>query len=280
MSGQNYHQALRKILQRAGEAILEVYYEAGEMEIQSKDDDSPLTLADQRAHQIILEGLTAIDGTIPVLSEESELKSYTERKHWQRYWLVDPLDGTKEFIGRNGEFTVNVALIEQGEPIAGWVYVPVESVLYYGWAGSQSVACKEQKGKISAITTRALNRSAPLDVVASRRHGGEELGVMLEKAKASFPEVQLNSYGSSLKICMVAEGLADWYPRLAPTSEWDTAAAHAILLAAGGALIDDLLNPLVYNQKESILNPFFHALGDRVELRCNREFWLDLLVLN
>ncbi|WP_020407073.1 3'(2'),5'-bisphosphate nucleotidase CysQ [Hahella ganghwensis] len=267
-----YHQSLRAIMHRAGDAILEVYSAAEGVEVMTKDDDSPLTIADQRAHKIIVEGLRELDSSIPVLSEESDLQDYEIRRQWQRYWLVDPLDGTKEFINRNGEFTVNIALIESGRPVAGWVYVPVKEKLYYGWShDGQHEAFLEESDKVETISRRRLNPEGKVVVVASRRHGGEALQGMLEKAQQVFSEVDLQSIGSSLKICLVAEGKADWYPRLAPTSEWDTAAAHAVLLGAGGVMVDTELASLEYNQKESILNPFFHALGE------TNEIWQSLL---
>jgi len=271
VTGNSYHEAVRNIVMRAGEEILDVYYSSDELEIQSKQDDSPLTIADQRAHRVIVDGLTALDPAIPVLSEEAELVAFAERQHWQKYWLVDPLDGTKEFIGKNGEFTVNIALIEHGHPLAGWVGVPVKSVLYYGWCGADKAAFKEHDGIVTNINTRPLDTERPLDVVASRRHGGESLVLLLEKARKIFPDIELNNFGSSLKICMVAEGAADWYPRLAPTSEWDTAAAHAVLVGAGGSVVNDQFEPLTYNQKESVLNPFFHAFGRTDDL------WLKLV---
>jgi len=258
-----YHDALRRIVHEAGTSIMDVYTSAEGVEVITKTDDSPLTIADQRAHKIIVAGLQSLDDSIPVLSEESELPSFVERRQWRRYWLVDPLDGTKEFINRNGEFTVNIALIEGGRPVAGWVYVPVKEQLYYGWSLDDATeAFREDATGIEAIHCRPLNPASKVVVVASRRHGGEALEGILEKAKDVFSEIDLQSIGSSLKICLVAEGKADWYPRLAPTSEWDTAAAHAVLLGAGGVMVDSGLTSLEYNQKESILNPHFHALGE------------------
>ena len=258
-----YHDALRRIVHEAGAAIMEVYTAAEGVEVITKADDSPLTIADQRAHKIIVAGLQSLDHSIPVLSEESELPLFAERQKWRRYWLVDPLDGTKEFINRNGEFTVNIALIEDGRPVAGWVYVPVKEQLYYGWSQPDATeAFREDAAGIEAIHCRPLNPSSKVVVVASRRHGGEALEGMLEKARDAFAEIELQSIGSSLKICLVAEGKADWYPRLAPTSEWDTAAAHAVLLGAGGVMVDTQLTSLEYNRKDSILNPHFHALGE------------------
>ncbi len=250
------------LVKAAGAAILEVYQQCGEVAVEAKLDASPLTEADRRAHAILVSGLTALTPQWPVLSEESELPDFAKRRHWTTYWLVDPLDGTKEFIGRNGEFTVNVALIQEGEPIAGWVWVPVLGVLYRGvCTPDHCEAVVERDGQLSALRTRSM-AAGELDMVASRRHGGEALERLLRRIEGRFATIRLKSMGSSLKICMVAAGDADWYPRLAPTSEWDTAAAHAVLRAAGGEILDDRLQPLRYNRKADILNPHFHAVGD------------------
>ncbi|MBU6954145.1 3'(2'),5'-bisphosphate nucleotidase CysQ [Hahella sp. HN01] len=267
------HAEIQGIMDAAGAAILDVYEKAESIEITTKDDDSPLTQADRRAHAIIAEGLRKMPEGFPVLSEESTLPDYEERRQWTTYWLVDPLDGTKEFINRNGEFTVNIALIHEGFPVAGWVYVPVRSQLYYGWSlDGDAAAFLAENGASHAIAARKLNPEAEVVVVASRRHGGEALQPMLDKAEARFAKLERKSIGSSLKICLVAEGKADWYPRLAPTSEWDTAAAHAVLLGAGGVMVDAEYKPLRYNSKESILNPHFHAIAD------DGEVWKELVL--
>lgn len=253
---------LDALVKQAGDAILDVYNQDGELNVDAKSDDSPLTEADRRAHRILADGLKQLTPEWPVLSEESRLPDYELRKTWSTYWLVDPLDGTKEFIGRNGEFTVNVALIRDGEPVAGWVWVPVMGVLYRGICLDGKVeAIVERDGKPQPIQTRKVSM-AQMDMVASRRHGGEALEGLLKRIEGTFGQINMKSMGSSLKICMVAEGEADWYPRLAPTSEWDTAAAHAVLRGAGGEMVDLTLAPLRYNQKADILNPHFHALGD------------------
>lgn len=255
--------SLDALVKRAGEAILDVYARSGDVEFDAKADDSPLTEADRRAHGILAEGLTALTPDWPVLSEESEMPAYAERSGWNTYWLVDPLDGTKEFINRNGEFTVNVALVKGGEPVAGWVWVPVQATLFRGVTGADgtSAAIVERNGVSQPLKVRSVSPER-LDLVASRRHGGEALTGLLADIEARWPVVDLKSVGSSLKICMVAEGHADLYPRLAPTSEWDTAAAHAVLRAAGGDMWNVDLTPLRYNQKDSILNPHFYAIAD------------------
>ena len=252
---------VRDISHQAGKAILEVYDRESEIDVTTKDNNSPLTEADLAAHRIIVEALHELTPALPVLSEESKAVSWQERQSWQTYWLVDPLDGTKEFISRNGEFTVNVALIENGRPVLGVVYVPVKDVYYLG---SPDGAFKEENGKRESIQTARIEENQhTISVVASRSHKGDDLEAWLERVAEKFPQLELVSMGSSLKICLVAEGSADIYPRLAPTSEWDTAAAQAILEAAGGILTDTSFTIYRYSQKEDILNPFFFAIGDR-----------------
>ncbi len=254
-----------EITREAGAAILAIY-ETDDFGVETKSDDSPLTRADLAAHQIILRGLTALDPGTPILSEESEPLSFDERKQWSRYYLVDPLDGTKEFISRNGEFTVNIALIEHGIPVLGVVYVPVTDVVYAGEQLKGTGAFVERDGQRTPIRARKLPErlqdGKPLIVVASRRHGGEALARCLAVLNERFPEIETTNMGSSLKLCLIAEGKADLYPRLAPTSEWDTGAAQAVVEAAGGQVVDVAILPLRYNTKENILNPFFYVLGD------------------
>ena len=244
----------------AAAAILEIY-DRGDVDVDRKDDDSPITAADRAAHNLIVAGLTALTPDIPVFSEESGGIDYADRKDWTRFWLVDPLDGTKEFIKRNGEFTVNIALVEQGRPVLGVVHVPVTGVVYLGGEGLG--AFKEENGQRSAIHCR--ERHTPVILVASRSHGGSPRMDVLEALIAQrLGAVDKTSMGSSLKLCLVAEGKADLYPRLAPTSEWDTAAAHAVVNAAGGHVVNTDFQPLVYN-KEDILNPHFLVLGQPVD---------------
>ena len=246
---------------QAGEAIMQIYNQE-DMGVTSKQDNSPLTKADMAAHNVIVAGLKVLTPDIPVLSEESAAISWETREKWQRYWLVDPLDGTKEFIKRNGEFTVNIALIENGEPVLGAVYVPVQDILYCGMrdGGAWKIQAGQQE-RITATKLRADQTS--LRVVASRSHRGEVLEAWLAKIQQRYSELELVSMGSSLKICLVAEGKADVYPRLAPTCEWDTAAAQAVLEAAGGVLVDEAGARYRYKQKAELLNPYFFALGDR-----------------
>jgi 3'(2'), 5'-bisphosphate nucleotidase len=247
----------------AGQAILEVYHDKEGFDTDTKADNSPVTKADLAAHAIIEPALAAIDLDIPVLSEESTIPDYEIRSTWHQYWIVDPLDGTKEFIKRNGEFTVNIALIENGVPVLGVVYVPVADIYYIG--AKHIGAAKITSGKETPIKVKSLKEKAtgePLVVVASRSHGSEAVEECIEKLTKEFGKVERSSMGSSLKLCLVAEGAADIYPRLAPTSEWDTAAAQAVVEAAGGTVVDAELKELRYNAKADILNPYFYVLGD------------------
>lgn len=263
--------SVKEISQAAGAAILDVYNREGSIEVTSKHDYSPLTEADIAAHKIIVSALLKLTPEVPILSEESADISWGERQAWSTYWLVDPLDGTKEFIKRNGEFTVNIALIENHVPVLGVVFVPVSGVLYSGAIGYG--AFKQSDGVESQINVASMSVEPTLDdvkndtkdfvkIVASRSHRGVELDSWIHKVEKSFKKVELLSMGSSLKICLVAEGKADIYPRLALTSEWDTAAAQAVLEAAGGTLTDTEFATYRYNQKEDILNPFFFAIAD------------------
>ena len=247
------------IAREAGERILEVY-NRDDFDVEKKGDDSPLTAADLAAHRTIVAALETLTPDIPVHSEESQGITWEMRRDWQRYWLVDPLDGTKEFIKRNGEFTVNIALMENGAPVMGVVHVPVLGVTYLGGVGVG--AFKEEKGARQPIRVRPLQ--APVVMVASRSHGADKLGALETLINEQLGDVELANMGSSLKLCLVAEGKADIYPRLAPTSEWDTAAAHAVVTAAGGVVVNTAFETLRYN-KEDILNPFFLVLGDSIE---------------
>ncbi len=253
------------LCREAGQEIM-VIYEGNEFDVEAKEDESPLTAADLASHRTLVTGLSRIAAEIPVLSEESDGIPWPTRRDWDRYFLVDPLDGTKEFLGRNGEFTVNVALISNHEPVLGVVFVPASDVLYAGIGEESPIAFVERDRKRSDIRTRQLGdrlaREKPLTVVASRRHGSDALKDCMARLEENFAAVETENMGSSLKFCLVAEGKADFYPRLAPTSEWDTAAAQAIVEAAGGSVVDTAFHPLRYNTKEDILNPHFYVLGD------------------
>lgn len=237
----------------AGDAIMAVY--AKDFSVQTKDDDSPLTQADLASHRIIVEGLRRISPDIPVLSEEDADIAWDVRRRWPRHWLVDPLDGTREFVKKNGEFTVNIALVEDGRPVLGVVYAPVFEYLLHAEAGVG--AFLREKGQDIALSTRRPATS-PLRVAASRSHLDEHTARALER----MGETERHGLGSSLKFCRIAEGRIDVYPRFGPTSEWDTAAAQCVLEAAGGAVLRLDGTPLDYNRKENILNPHFIALGD------------------
>ncbi|MCR4287324.1 MAG: 3'(2'),5'-bisphosphate nucleotidase CysQ [Deltaproteobacteria bacterium] len=243
---------IKTLALKAGDAILEVYSSA-DFGTTFKEEGSPLTLADKASHSIITDGLSRISPGMPVLSEESEAAPYEVRKAWERFWLIDPLDGTKEFIKRNGEFTVNIALIAGNAPVMGVVYAPVLRVMYY--ASSGAGAFKDTDGATARISASDY-RGAMLKVVGSRSHGGEELSRFIER----IGQAEFLSMGSSLKLCLVAEGAAHLYPRFGPTMEWDTAAAQCVVEEAGGTVTDLKGQRLCYNKKE-LKNPFFMISG-------------------
>ena len=270
---------------RAGGAILEIYQR--DFEIEFKADQSPLTEADKAAHQIIVDALE-ITG-LPILSEESKAVPYETRKAWKKYWLVDPLDGTKEFIKKNGEFTVNIALIENGRPVLGVVYAPVLGIVYCGTLDVErgtSAAWKagDCSGKTVAeivassipLSTSHLPHST-LKVVASRSHCNDETKAFIAALEAKYGAVERVSSGSSLKLCMVAEGSADIYPRIAPTMEWDTAAAQAVVEASGGQVVqyDPAVSPADYLAGFNGLNDLNEAGGRLNALRYNKENLLN-----
>ena len=237
----------------AGDAILEVY--ATDFDVQSKSDESPLTQADLASNNRIIAGLEKLTPDIPIISEEIGLPSFAERSAWQRYWLIDPLDGTKEFVNRNGEFTVNIALIDNKRAVLGVVHVPVHEKTYIGCEG---YGAELRDGDDAPRPIRvAAHSSHPVRVVGSRSHRGASLDAYLQQIGTH----DMVPMGSSLKFCVVAEGDADIYPRLGLTSEWDTAAAQAVVEQAGGKVLQWDGMPLLYNDKEDILNPFFIVIG-------------------
>ncbi len=241
----------------AGAEILRIY--ESDFDFETKGDGSPLTVADQKAHTLIESQLTKLTPDIPIVSEESIDEVGDTRLEWSRYWLVDPLDGTKEFIKRNGEFTVNIALIEEGKPTLGVVYAPVKDLLYYA---SLEAGAFKQEGHQPPVPIRTRGLSfRKVKIVASRSHLSKEVKQFAASLEAKANAVELISMGSSLKLCLVAEGVADLYPRLGLTSEWDTAAAHCIVETAGGVVVDCQNNPLRYTKKD-ILNPWFLVIGD------------------
>lgn len=253
LSRDRLHQ-LDALSRLAGQAILEIYEQ--DFVVEQKADQSPLTQADLASHRLVCDGLRSIDPRTPVLSEESAEIPFQERCRWQEYWLVDPLDGTKEFVNRNGEFTVNIALIRDHVPVLGVVHVPVTGHSYFGGSGLGAFL-SDSENSVHRIHTRQP-AAEPLVVVGSRSHANPDL----ERRLAALGDHELVSMGSSLKFCLVAEGKADFYPRLGPTSEWDTAAAQAVVEAAGGRVTTLDGRPLLYNTKDSLLNPEFLVFGD------------------
>ncbi len=252
---------VRQIAIDAGEKIMEVY-DSG-FDIETKSDDSPVTTADLAANSVIDAGLKNLKHQFPILSEESAHLSFAERSARKTYWLVDPLDGTKEFINRRDSFTVNIALIHEGKSVLGVVYAPALALSYYSCKGQGSF---KQQGKDISVTSDLIQtREIPPNnaiFVGSRSHTGDAMQIFLDKFEADRGEYDLQSMGSSLKMCMVAEGKADLYPRLWLTSEWDTAAAHCIVDEAGGKIVQTDMTPLLYNTKDSLLNPYFFAIGN------------------
>ncbi|MEZ4720586.1 MAG: 3'(2'),5'-bisphosphate nucleotidase CysQ [Flavobacteriales bacterium] len=245
---------------KAGEEILKVY--ARDFDVETKDDKSPLTEADRNSHLAIMSYLNQTD--IPVLSEEGKHMGYDERKHWNQFWLVDPLDGTKEFIKKNGEFTVNIALIENGLPVYGIIYAPVLKKVFVGNVGTEAWVADnvEPTTSIDSIleskTAIPVSKPAtPYIVVASRSHFSPETQEFVDQLKTEKGEIDFASMGSSLKICLVAEGKADIYPRFGPTMEWDTGAGHAIAKAAGKMVTDHVTGEEMRYNKENLLNNWF-----------------------
>ncbi|WP_339799021.1 3'(2'),5'-bisphosphate nucleotidase CysQ [uncultured Marinobacter sp.] len=250
----NYQTLINDVLaiaDTAGKQVMEIYQT--DFEVHTKEDSSPITAADMASHHVIVDGLTALTTDIPILSEESANAPWAQRRNWSRFWLVDPIDGTKDFTNRTGEFTVNIALIENGEPLLGVVTAPALNEAYWGIVG-EGAWKRDPDGNIRQLTV--TEPPAEKRVVASKNHLNDETREFIEALGAHV----LVQAGSSLKFCRIAEGAADIYPRLGPTCEWDTGAAHAVLTAAGGKITQMDGTPLVYG-KEDVLNPFFVASG-------------------
>jgi len=254
--------AIKAVL-KAGHEILKIYNNPeADFSVERKADNSPLTIADKVSHQLINQLLKTTG--LPVLSEEGRDITYEERKNWETFWMVDPLDGTKEFIKRNGEFTVNIALITKNQPVLGVIYVPVTNVLYVGEIQKGAWKLEETPEDASFEAVKKAGTRLPVEnpkpgytIVGSRSHANDETREYIEQCKKEHPQIDIISIGSSLKICMVAEGIADEYPRFGPTMEWDTAAGHAIANASGKKLwLTSLENELTYNKK-NLLNPYF-----------------------
>jgi 3'(2'), 5'-bisphosphate nucleotidase len=246
-------ESLLQLARDAGTAIMRVYVR--DFDVEHKDDHSPLTEADMASHHLISDVLAQVAPQWPLLSEESAAIDWSVRQQWQRYWLVDPLDGTREFIKKNGEFTVNIALVEAGEPVFGVIYAPALDEMYWGQRGLGAFI--RDGGEDVPLASRRPATS-PLRVAASRTHRDPASAAAIER----MGEVEPLGMGSSLKFCRMAQARMDVYPRFAPTSEWDTAAGQCILECAGGSVITLDGAPLRYNTKASLLNPHFLALGD------------------
>jgi len=248
------------IAKEAGGAMLEIYHDAQDVEITRKDDDSPLTKADLASHHIIIDALNELDPDTPVISEESGIPDYEERKGWNKFWIVDPLDGTKEFIKKNGEFTVNIALIEDGVPVLGVVYVPDKQTMYYAEKGKGSF---KQVGTDAPdrIYSSASSKENELTAVKSRSHGSDKLVDQLKEKGLTVKETV--PAGSSIKFCLVAEGKADIYPRMGPTMEWDVAAGDAVYRYSAREGVH--LSPLTYNKPDLKNGSFLIGLEDNVE---------------
>lgn len=249
----NYLEPVERIAREAGQAILRIY--RSDFTVTDKADGSPVTAADHAAQEVILRELSRVTPHIPVLSEESASAEYAQRAGWTYFWLVDPLDGTKEFISRNGEFTVNIALIERDAPVLGVVHVPVRDITYSACRGAGAFKRSAEAARAS-IRVAARDSKRPIRVVASRSHTKRADTEFL----ARIGDHEVVSIGSSLKFCLVAEGAADVYPRLGPTMEWDTAAAQAVVEVAGGRVVGPDNRPLRYN-KSSLRNSWFIASG-------------------
>lgn len=260
------------IAAEAGAAISEVYHTA--FEVSYKEDCSPLTMADQHSHEIILSRLTELSPQFPVLSEEGRDIPYEERKRWEYFWLVDPLDGTKEFVKRNGEFTVNIALIHGNKPVAGMIYIPEKKTYYFAAEGLGAYKLVSDNTNLPRLSYRDLLKKAQrlpagsriqqdsttVTIIGSRSHASKEFEEFVKAMKQKHPDVAILSAGSSLKLCLVAEGMADVYPRFGPTMEWDTAAGQCIVEESGGVVVDMSRKRLTYN-KESLLNSNFIVCG-------------------
>lgn len=252
-------QKLEDIARKAGEAILEVY-DQDDLGVETKSDETPVTKADLRANAIIEAGLKSLPVQYPILSEESAHTPYSERQHWHRYWLVDPLDGTREFINRNGQFSVNIALIEDGYPLFGMVHIPATNTSYWGGKELGAFRQRDDQPPVS-IRPRTFN-SDEVVVLGSRSFSTDRAKSFLKQLESFFPNLEARSVGSALKSCFIADGQADIYPRVGPTSEWDTAAVQAVVEGAGGLFVNPQGDRFAYNFKESLKNSDFLVVGD------------------
>lgn len=261
----SYIHPLLELCNVAGEAICSHYHKPGETEFESKGDSSPVTEADIESHHILAEGLSQLSGNLPVLSEECTPSELRQRRDWPRFWMVDPLDGTKEFINGTGEFTINIALIDDHRPLLGMLYVPLTRTGYVGIPGEEAALYQRTEDGLwtqQSITGRALEADKPLTVLASRRHSGPRLHRCLDWLQAQRGEFARDNSGSALKFCQLAAGEGDFYPRFSPCSEWDVAAGQALVEAAGGAVVGMDGQPLRYNCRDTLLSPNFLAIAD------------------
>ena len=270
---------LLQLCLKAGELICQHYHAPGDSGLSAKTDNSPLTHADLDSHVCLRDGLAALTPELPLLSEESSAEQKARRHAWERYWLVDPLDGTKEFIAGTGEFTINIALIDRHRPVLGVLYIPLQKVACVGVPGQLSarfVASEDGTWQEQALTTRSLQQaaSAPggVTVLASRRHRNAELDSCLAWLETHCGPLRRDNSGSALKFCQLAEGRGDVYPRFSPCCEWDVAAGQAVVEAAGGSVLGLDGQPLRYNTRDSLLSPHFVAVGE-----AHNPLWPDLL---
>ena len=255
--------SLLELCREAGDIICEHYHAPGADQFQSKGDDTPLTQADLASHALLQAGLQALTPQLPILSEESEPADLATRRQWREFWMVDPLDGTKEFLSRTGEFTINIALIDDHRPRLGVLYLPLEQIAYVGIPG-QSARSYHYDGhwQHRQLAARPLPEGGALKVLSSRRQRGPQLAECLDWLEQQRGPFERHNSGSALKFCQLAAGEGDFYPRFALCCEWDTAAGQAVLEAAGGALLGMDGLPLTYNCRESLYSPNFYAIGD------------------
>lgn len=272
---QQWVSPLLRLCRAAGELICGHYNAPEAHAFAAKGDDSPLTLADLASHAALQAGLGSLDPNLPILSEESDPADIAKRRQWQRYWLVDPLDGTREFLARTGEFTINIALIDNHRPVLGVLYLPLERVAYVGIPGVLAHRYSdsgEGSWSVSALATRNLQAGQAMRVLASRRHSGGSLQACLEWLDEHWGCVSRANMGSALKFCRMATGQGDFYPRFSPCCEWDTAAGQAVLEAAGGRVLGLDGEPLRYNCRDSLYSPPFYAIADSAH-----PLWAQLL---
>lgn len=266
---------LLRLCRSAGEAVLDHYHGADAGHYRAKADDSPLTRADLTSHRMLVQGLRALEPGLPVLSEEAQAPPFETRRAWPTYWLVDPLDGTREYLNRTGDFTINIALIDAQRPVLGVIYAPLTCLAYTGVPGHGARLFRFDGGGDGShrpLAARPLRRGRPLVMLASPRHSGRRLQLTQDWLATHWGEVQRRDRGGALKFCLLAEGSADVYPRFSPCCEWDVGAGQALLEAAGGRLVGLDGEPLRYNRRDSLYSPHFVAMADP-----SQALWGDLL---